>query len=136
MESSPEPDEYETSVIRLEIYHVDEVISFPGPVGYEESRLSASLVAGLRWWSLRSSGQTNETNYQSPPGLPDNLEDAGRVLARRVADEVGDDFEVELWTDSRQKRVRSGRRAKNPDAAQFFRSRAEVARTEWEQRAW
>ncbi|MFP7761654.1 hypothetical protein [Marisediminicola sp. LYQ85] len=136
MESSLEPDEYETSVIRLQVYHADEIIWFPGPIGFEESRLSPSLLAGLRWWAMRSSGQTDETNRQSPPGVPDALEDAGRVLARRVADEVGDDFEVELFTDRRQKRIRSGRRARNPKAAQFFASRAEVARTEWEQRAW
>lgn len=135
MEASAEPDEYETSVIRLEVDHADEVLWFPDTVGFEESGLSAALASDLRWWHLRSSGETDETNHLTPVGLPHSLNEVGPVLARRVAEEIGDEFEVELWADGRQERVRAGRRAKNPKARDYFASRAKEAQDEWNRAA-
>ncbi|WP_213814315.1 hypothetical protein [Glaciihabitans sp. dw_435] len=133
MAETRDDDEYDAWVIGLREYWGSGVVWSPeddriqSPVEDEGSGLSAELIDHLRWWRARVDGTAEQASYQSPPGMPFALFEAGRVLAQRIADEVGEEFTVELSFEGRMTRVRAARRARNPEARDFFAARARAA---------
>ena len=124
-------DEYATSVVRLFSGHAQSVIWFSGPVPYEETRLEADLVADLRAWDTAWHVGLAADGAWSRPDLAVQHDRAGARLARRLADQLGDDFQVEHDLGGVRRRVRAAGPARNAEAAATFRAMAERTRTEW-----
>lgn len=122
--------EYATTVVRLFPDYAESVIWFSGPVAYEQTRLDADLVADLRAWDASYYAGLTDHEWSSPELAARHLR-AGARLARRVADQIGDAFEVEHDLGSTHRRVRAAGPACNPAAAAAFHEMAERARAEW-----
>ena len=123
-------DAYGTSVVRLFSGHAESVVWFSEPVPYAETRLDAALVGDLRAWDAAfHAGLTAEGDWRSPD-LAEQQERVGARLARRLADQLGDDFEVEHDLGDDRRRVRAAGPARNPEAAAAFGAMADRARAE------
>lgn len=111
----------------------ESVIWFMSPVSYEETQLDAELVEDLIDWDRSYyAGLTSERSWRSR-ALETEFAAAGLRLARRVAAQIGDEFEVEHYAvDGTRERVRGRGPARNPDAASAFRRLAAEANIEWE----
>jgi hypothetical protein len=108
------------------------VIWFSEPVPYEQTRLDADLVNALRAWDASyQAGLTRDTGWRSPE-LRTAFVVEGARLARRLADQIGDEFQVEHDVLDGRRRVRGPGPARNPEAAAAFRRRAAEAVATWE----
>ena len=102
--------EYATSVVRLFPDYAGTVIWFIGPIAYGETRLDAGLVADLQAWEASYyAGLTSDYSWRSPD-VEAHFNKLGAGLARRLADQIGDQFQVQYAFDEAHRRV-SGRRA-------------------------
>lgn len=125
--------EYASSVVRLFSGWADSVVWFSGPVAYEDTRLDHALVADLRTWDdAYYAGLTSDYDWRDP-ALAAQYYRAGARLARRVAEQIGDDFEVQHDLGDAHRRVRAAGPARNREAAAAFHEMAEHATTEWAQ---
>lgn len=123
--------EYATSVVRLFPDHAGSVIWFRSPVPYEETRLDPRLIADLRAWDASYyAGLTSSDEWRTPE-VGTRFHAAGARLARRLADQIGDDFQVEHDLGESHRRVRAAGPARNPAAAAAFQRLADAAREEW-----
>lgn len=136
------PSEYATSVVRLFPDYAGTVIWFIGPIAYGETRLDAGLVADLQAWEASYyAGLTSDYSWRSPD-VEAHFNKLGAGLARRLADQIGDQFQVQYAFDEAHRRVRAAGAARNPKAAAAFQQLADQARAEWTQlrddadRAW
>jgi hypothetical protein len=120
--------EYATSVIRLFPDHAESVLWFSEPVPYEQTRLDARLVDDLRAWDASYHAGLTPGHAWRSPGLETRFYAEAARLARRVADQVGDEFQVQHDTGDSARRVRGAGPARNPDAAAAFRQLANAAR--------
>ena len=134
--------EYATSVVRLFPDYAGTVIWFIGPIAYGETRLDAGLVADLQAWEASYyAGLTSDYSWRSPD-VEAHFNKLGAGLARRLADQIGDQFQVQYAFDEAHRRVRAAGPARNPKAAAAFQQLADQARAEWTQlrddadRAW
>lgn len=122
--------EYATSVVRLFSDYADSVICFSGPVAYEDTRLEHDLVVDLRSWDATYyAGLTFDDEWRSPD-LAGRYYRAGARLARRVAEQTDDDFQVQYDQGDTHRRVRAAGPARNEEAASAFHDMAEHARAE------
>ncbi|MGI3780559.1 MAG: hypothetical protein ACRYG2_07245 [Janthinobacterium lividum] len=123
--------EYATSVVRLFSGYADSVIWFSSPVAYEHTRLEHDLVVDLRSWDATYyAGLTSDYEWRSPDAAARYFR-AGARLARRVAEQIGDDFQVQYDQGDTHRRVRAAGRARNEQAASAFHEMAEHAIAEW-----
>jgi hypothetical protein len=127
--------EHETSVVRLFVDHANSVVWFSDPVPYEESHLTADLVQALREWEQSYYvGLDDDFEWRSAE-LPGQFNAEGRKRATRLAEEIGDEFHVELHEAGARPPwplFHSEEPATNPDAAAAFRARADAAQKEWQ----
>lgn len=122
--------EYATSVVRLFSDYADSVIWFSGPVAYEDTCLEHDLVVELRCWDdTYYAGLTSDYEWRSPD-VASLYYRAGARLARRIAEQIGDDFQVQYDQGHTHRRVRAAGQARNEGAASAFHTMAEHARTE------
>ena len=123
--------EYATTVVRLFPGHAESVIWFRSPVPYEETQLDAQLIADLRAWESSYDAGLTSDHPGRDPELAARSQTDGVRLARRLADQLGDDFQVEHDVGGSRRRVRASGPARNPDAAAAFHRLAGTARAEW-----
>ena len=111
------------STVRMFPDYADTVLWFNEPIDYATARLSAALTQELsRWEQSYYDGLNRDYEWKSP-GLARQFGVAGERLAQRVADELGDGFEIELVAsvgDMPDRKFRSNGPALNPQAAQVF----------------
>jgi hypothetical protein len=127
------PFKYATRIVRMFPDYAESVIWFSDPVAYEESRLTADLVAELRSWDARYyTGLTEDFKWRSQETLHTFNRD-GLALAHRVAAEIGSSFEVQYrsFEDGAVAMLRSDYPATNADAEAAFQKRAQESREEW-----
>lgn len=123
--------EYATTVIRLFPDYAESVIWFPAPVAYEETRLDAPLITELQAWEASYYvGLTPNQSWRSPE-LETRFHTDGVRLARLLADQLGDHFQVEYDHGDVHHRIRGAGLAQNPDAAGAFQRLADAARDQW-----
>lgn len=79
-----------------------------------------------------SAGLTSDYEWRSPD-VGGRHYRAGARLARRVAEQIGDDFQVEYDQGDTHRRVRATGPARNEEAASAFHDMAEHARAAWAQ---
>lgn len=128
MASQRGAEEYATTVVRLFPDHARSVLWFSGPVPYEATQLDERLVADLRAWEISFyAGRTRDLAWSSPR-LAVQFDVTGVRLARRLADAIGDDFEVEYFAGESRRRVRGAGPALNPAAAAMFQRWADQSR--------
>jgi hypothetical protein len=118
-------------VVRLFPDYAGTVIWFPDPVPYEETQLDATLIADLRAWDASYYAGLNSNYEWRTPELGTRFHREGVRLARRLADQIGDDFQVEHHHGKSRRRIRAAGPARNPDAAAAFHCLADAAREEW-----
>jgi len=138
--SSPSPSptrrvrpvsEYATSIVLLSPGHTRSVICFSEPVPYAETQLDPPLIAGLRTWGASySAGLAPDYSWRSPTAEA-RFWATGARLAQRLADQIGDAFQVQYDVGRTQRRVRGAHPARNPDAAAAFTRMADDARADW-----
>lgn len=118
-------------MVRLSPGHPDGVICFSEPVVYEKTQLDPDLIADLQAWDASySAGLTPDHSWRSTDAEVDFYA-AGASFAQRVADQIGDAFQVEYDVGETQRRVRGAHPARNPEAAATFARMANDARAEW-----
>lgn len=119
--------EYATTVVRLFPDHAGSVLWFSEPVPYEVTRLDPGLLDALRAWEdAYEAGLTDEYAWRAPELEVAFRREAAR-LARRLADQLGDGFQVQYDTADGHRRVRGSGPARNAEAAAVFRSLADAA---------
>jgi len=123
--------EYATTVVRLFPDHAGSAIWFSSPLPYEESQLDAPLIADLRAWEDRHHDGLDSDYEWRTPELETHFHADGARLARRLADQIGDDFQVQYELGGSHRRIRGVGPARNPDAAAVFHRLADTAREEW-----
>lgn len=121
------PTEYATSVVRLFAGWADSAIWFSGPIGYEDTHLDDDLVAGLRAWDASYYASLTSDDEWADPDDATRYYRAGARLARRLAGQIGDDFQVEHDLGGTHRRVRARGPALNPTAAHAFHEMAQRA---------
>lgn len=125
------PEEAKPTV-RIFPDHADTVLWFDGPVSYEDTRLRSELVAELQAWDLSYyKALTPEFEWKSAD-LARRFTAEGNRLAQMLADELGQEYEVEFESyepGAQARRFRSTGPALNKAAeAAFDRLRAEYIR--------
>lgn len=127
----PAPHTYATSVVRLFPGWADSVVWFPSPVAYADTHLDASLVADLVEWERSFyAGLGPDLSWPSPQLEADFLA-VGARLARRLADQIGDEFQVQHDTAAGHRLVRAAGPARNREAEAAFRGFADEALGRW-----
>src|SRR5689334_1382975 len=113
---------HDVPVVRLFSGWAESPVWFDGPVAYEDTRLDAELVADLRAWDDGYYAALTPTYAWSSPDLEARYHREGARLARRLADQLGDEFEVEHDLGDARRRVRATGPARNQEAAAAFRA--------------
>lgn len=132
--TADEPFPYATRIVRVFPDYAGSVIWFSDPVPYEESRLSAGLVARLAAWEATYYSGLNDAFEWRSGEILRRFSCDGLELAREVSVEIGFEFEVEYRSFEDRNAVaqlRSGQPASNPDAHAAFAARAREAQEEW-----
>ncbi|WP_141362747.1 hypothetical protein [Glutamicibacter uratoxydans] len=107
-------------VVRMFPDYADTVLWFRNPIRYEDSKLSADLVEDLkRWEQSFYEGLNRDYEFKSETLACRFVED-GKILAQRVADELGENFVIELQEDNAAGRYQAKRQALNAEAAVAF----------------
>lgn len=108
----------------------DSAVWFSGPVAYADTRLERELVADLRSWDDGFYAALTSTYDWRSPDLAARYYRTGARLARRIAEQIGDDFQVQYDLGDAQRRVRGAGPARNQDAAAAFQEMAAQAKAE------
>ena len=124
---SSEPDGLEESLIRIRLYpdYADTVLWLYGPVAYADAKLSPALTADMEAWEASYYASLDSNQSWKHPMTAAPFTAAGRKLALRLAEELGDGFEVDFHSyapRSIRKRFRSEQPSQNPGAADAFRA--------------
>jgi phosphoribosyl-ATP pyrophosphohydrolase len=114
--------------VRLFHDHIDTVIWFPEPVSYAASGLGADLVADLQRWAVDAEAGLDDDFHWRSDELRESFLATARVLASRVAAELGDAFEVEAVHGDP---VRADGPASNPRAEAAFSTLAAAHARQW-----
>ena len=123
--------EYASTVVRLFPDYAGSVIWFPSPVPYQETELDPRLIGDLQSWEASYyAGLTSDYEWRTA-GLGARFHAESARLARRLADQIGDAFQVEHDSGESHRRVRGAGPARNPAAAAAFQRLADAARDEW-----
>ena len=123
-----------TTVVRLFPDYADSVLWFPDPLPYEQTRLDAQLIEDLKAWEDSYYAGLTPTYSWRDPALQAEFVAEGARLARRLAAEIGDEFQVEHDSAGGvPRRVRGRGPARNPDAAAALREMARAATAEWDE---
>lgn len=122
--------EHATTVVRLFSGWADSPIWFSGPIAYADTRLDADLVADLRAWDDGYYASLNSDYEWANPDDAAAYYKTGAQLARRLAGQIGDEFQVQHNLPDKKSRVRARGPALNPDAAAAFRELAQRARAD------
>jgi hypothetical protein len=125
--------EYATTVVRLFPDYAGSVIWFSTPVPYEETGLDPQLTDDLQAWDASYYAGLDSGYDWRTPKLEARFLAEGARLARRLADQIGDDFQVEHDLGESRRRVRGAGPARNPEPAAAFHRLADAAREEWAQ---
>lgn len=127
------PGEDGCLVVRLFPDYADTVVWFGGPVEYDVTGLSQGLIRDLSVWEQAYyESLTPDLEWKSAV-LARQFTVEGNRLARRVADELGDGYEVEFKSYQRDvpvSRFRGTGPAHNPGAAAAFAALASAMRAE------
>ena len=122
----PNGPEYATTVVRLFSDYGRSVIWLdPDPVDYAETSLDDEFIAELKAWDRYARLALDPDLPEIPAHAADRFDREGRVLALRLAEELGAAFEVER---RRGERYRSDEDPLNPGAASAFLRLVEQAR--------
>jgi hypothetical protein len=126
--------EYSTAVIRLFPDYAESAIWFAiGVVRYEDAHLSPELQEDMKSWEASFYADLDTFNGWRSPESAESFAKNGLLLAGRLADELGKDFEVEVDADvagRRMRRFRSDSVATNLSAAKAFRAIADRSKAE------
>lgn len=107
-------------VVRMFPDYADTVLWFREPIDYEDAKLSAGLTEDLkRWEQSFYEGLNRDYEFKSEALARKSVEE-GKVLAQRVADELGENFVIELQEDDPNGRYRAKGPALNTEAAAAF----------------
>lgn len=122
---SSEPDGLEESLIRIRLYpdYADTVLWLYGPVAYADAKLSAALTADMEAWEASYYASLDSNQSWTYPMAAAPFTATGRKLAQRLAEELGEGFEVDFHSyapRSIRKRFRSEQPSQNPAAADAF----------------
>jgi len=115
------------STVRLFPDYANTVLWFNEPIDYDVAKLSGTLTHELSQWEQSYYDGLNDDYEWKSAGVARRFGAEGERLAQRVADELGDKFEIELVTslEGSPKRKFQGRGpALNPEAAAVFDSLA------------
>lgn len=122
--------EYATTIVRLFSVWAESAIWFSGPIAYDDTRLDANLVADLRAWDdSYYASLTPDYDWANPDDATSYYKRGAR-LARRLAEQIGDDFQVEYDLADSHHRVRAPGPALNAEAAAAFDEMADRARAD------
>lgn len=115
------------SLIRIRLYpdYADTVLWLYGPVPYADAKLSPALTADLEAWEAAYYASLDSNQSWKHPQAAAPFTATGRKLAQRLAEELGDGFEVDFHSyapRSLRKRFRSEQPSQNPAAADAFRA--------------
>lgn len=115
------------STVRMFPDYADTVLWFNEPINYDTAMLSGTLTRELSKWEQSYYVGLNRDYEWKSAGLARKFGTEGERLAQRVADELGDKFEIELVTsavDRPKRKFRGIGPALNPGAATVFDSLA------------
>ena len=112
--------EYATSVVRLFSGWAASAVWFSGPVDYQDTRVDGELVADLRSWDESYYAALTPTYDWRSLDLATRYYRTGAQLARRLAEQIGDDFQVQHDLGHTHLRVRAAGAARNQDASAAF----------------
>ncbi|HRO29007.1 MULTISPECIES: hypothetical protein [Micrococcaceae] len=110
-------------VVRMFPDYADTVLWFGGPVPYDESGLSEGLVRELEDWEQSYCDSLTPDEDWKSSELARQFTAEGNRLAQRVADELGDGYEVQFSSYEPgvpPRRFRGARSSLNPQAAAAF----------------
>lgn len=111
------------STVRLFPDYADTVLWFNEPIDYDTAQLSDALTHELSQWEQSYYEGLNQDYEWKSAGLASRFSAEGERLAQRVAEELGDKFEIELVTvveDVPERKYRASGPALNPQAAKVF----------------
>jgi hypothetical protein len=121
--------EYATKVVRLFPDYAESPMWFSmGPVSFEHAHLSDQLETELRAWEASYYADGDPFKGWSSPEAAMAFSQEGLRLARILAEEIGENFEVEVDADAvgrKKVRFRGHSSLANPEAALAFRLMAE-----------
>ncbi|HJX78732.1 hypothetical protein [Glutamicibacter sp.] len=115
------------SKVRLFPDYADTVLWFTEPIDYATAQLSPALTHELSQWEQSYYDGLNRDFEWKSPSLAHRFGAEGERLAQRVADELGDRFEIELLAfveDVPERKFRASGPALNPHAAKVFNALA------------
>jgi hypothetical protein len=108
--------------VRMFPDYADTVLWFDGPVDYDLTGLTPDLLHALTAWEQSYYSLTSDFDWTSEDAAR-RFTAEGNLLARRVADEIGDGYDVELATYEENvpaRRFRGTGPALNAQAAAAF----------------
>lgn len=120
--------------VRLFPDYGDTALWLDGPIDYSLTRLPEGLVHELRdWEQFYYESLTRDFTWKSAETAARYTAE-GHRLAQRVADELGDGYEVEFWPSEENARPHRfcGTRAPNPQVVAAFDALAAAAHAEKE----
>ncbi len=118
---------YLRTVVRVFPDYANTVLWFVGgPVDYADAKVTDSLAADMRAWEESYYESLNDAMAWRSLELEGRHAAEGLRLARLLADELGDAFEVEVWAEGAKEKVRilGQHPGSNPAAVAAFRGRA------------
>ena len=113
--------------------YADTVLWFGGPVDYDRAGLTQELVHDLRNWERSYYDSLTSGQEWKSTDLARRFTLEGNALAQRVADELGDGYQIVFRSyeqDAPSRRFRGTGPALNPRAAAAFAELAAVLRAE------
>lgn len=116
--------EARTPTVRMFPDYADTVLWFTEPIDYGAAKLSGHLTRDLTRWEQSYYEGLNEDYEWKTASLSHRFAIEGAQLAQRVADELGDEFEIELVTFADgipERRFQGQAGALNSRAAAAFR---------------
>jgi hypothetical protein len=129
--------EYATKVVRLFPDYADSPMWFSmGPVSFELAHLSDQLEVDLKAWDASYYADGDPFKGWSSPEAAEAFSQEGLRLARLLAEEIGEIFEVEVDADAasrRKVRFRGHSSLANPEAALAFRLMAEATQAHFDE---
>jgi len=108
------------NVVRMFPDFADTVLWFTEPIDYEDAKLSAGLTEDLkRWEQSFYEGLNRDYEFKSEAQARKSVEEE-KILAQHVADELGENFVIELQEDDPNGRYRAKGPTLNAQAAAAF----------------
>ncbi len=128
-----DPGAYLRTVVRVFPDYAGTVLWFVGgPVDYADAKLSDSLAAAMQAWEESYYRSLDDDLKWRSPGTEEHHAAEGLRLARLLADELGDAFEVEVWAEGAKEKIRilGLHPGSNPAAVAAFRGWAAESEAE------